>query len=260
MRPEQKAVERSQEQIQANKLFKKITRKAGTTLRDHKMIAEGDRILVGLSGGKDSMILLKVLAERRAAMPFDFHLEAAHVEAPGIGYRIDHSKLEEFCQALNIPLHFREIEPDLEKDPSKTACFICSWNRRKELFTLGRELDCNKLALGHHRMDALETLLMNMIYHGSVSSLPYTLEMFDGRVELIRPLMDLDERLLEEYATLSGLLKVEKSCPHEDRTKRERMAQLIKEIESIHGPGPFNMFKSMDKIFEEYLPGKAKPD
>lgn len=222
------------------------------------MIKEGDHVLVGLSGGKDSMILVKALAERKGAVPFEFSLTAAHIEATGIGYKIDREKLTAFCNNLEIPLHYRTIEPDLEQDPSKTACFICSWHRRKELFALTKELNCNKLALGHHRNDAVETLLMNMIYHGSISSLPYSLEMFEGRVQLIRPLMDLDERMLEEYAGLNNLEKVEKSCPHEDRTRRENIARLIKEVEKLHGKGPYNMFKSMDKIFEEYLPKKEK--
>lgn len=228
----------------------------GTTIRDHSLLAEGDHILVGLSGGKDSMILLESLAERKAAVPFDFRLTAAHVEAAGIGYQIDKDKLSLFCENLNVPLHYKTIEPDLKKDTSKSACFLCSWYRRKELFNLSKELNCNKLALGHHRNDAVETLLLNMIYHGSISSLPYSLNMFEGRLKLIRPLMDLDVRMLEEYAALNDLVKVEKSCPHEDSTQRDRIAQLIKQIEGIHSKGPFNLFKSMDKIFTEYLPGR----
>jgi len=230
----------------------------GTTMRDHKLIKEGDHLLVGLSGGKDSMILLEALVERSRAVPFDFNISAAHIEAIGIGYEINRKRLTSFCEQLGVPLHYRTIEPDFDRDPSKTACFICSWQRRKALFTLSGELNCNKLALGHHRNDAVETLLMNMIYHGSISSLPYSLSMFEGRIQLIRPIMDLDERMLEEYAGLNNLVKVEKSCPHEDRTQREKIAQLLKLVEELHGSGPFNIFKSMDKIFEEYLPVQAK--
>ena len=236
-------MEKSADQLQTEKLFKKICRKIGTTMRDHQMILEGDHLLVGLSGGKDSMILLEALAERLRALPFEFTLTAAHVEAEGIGYEIDKERLTSFCETLGIPLLYRAIRPDLERDPSKTDCFICSWYRRKELFKLTKELGCNKLALGHHRKDALETLLMNMIYHGSISSLPYSLSLFEGRVQLIRPMMDLEESMLKDYARLNNLVHVEKSCPHEDRT-------------NLHGPGPYNMFKSMNKIVEEYLPVK----
>ena len=144
-------MEKNTDKLQSEKLFKKICRKVGTTMRDQSLIVEGDRLLVGLSGGKDSMIMLQVLVERRSVVPFDFVIEAAHVEATGIGYQIDRDKLSAFCQSLDIPLHYHTIEPDLEKDPSKSACFICSWNRRKVLFNL-------------------------------------TGEMFSGRVQLIRPL------------------------------------------------------------------------
>jgi len=244
------------EQLKSEKLLKKICRKMGTTMRDHSLISEGDQVLVGLSGGKDSMILLEALAERKNAVPFEFNLMAAHVEAAGIGYEIDKEGLASFCARLGVPLHHLIIEPDIQKDPSKNICFICSWHRRKALFDLTRKLNCNKLALGHHRNDAIETLLMNMIYHGSISSLPYSLRMFEGRVHLIRPLMDLDERILEEYAGLNSLVKLEKSCPHEDRTRRENIAGLLKHVEELQGNGPYNIFKSMSKIFEEYLPLK----
>ena len=242
------------EQLQSEKLFKKICRKIGTTMRDHHLISEGDHVLVGLSGGKDSMILLEALAERLSAVPFDFSISAAHIEALGIGYEINRDKMSSFCDNLGIPLHYRSIEPDLEKDPSKNACFVCSWHRRKELFNLTRELKCNRLALGHHRNDAVETLLLNMIYHGSISALPYSLKMFEGRIQLIRPMLDLDEGMLDDYAGLNRLVQVEKSCPHEDHTRRESIAQLIRQVEALHGKGPFNIFKSMNKIFEEYLP------
>jgi tRNA 2-thiocytidine biosynthesis protein TtcA len=249
---------KSPEQIQSEKLFKKICRKMGTTMRDHSLISEGDQVLVGLSGGKDSMILLEALAERKNAVPFEFNLIAAHVEAEGIGYRIDRNRLTSFCEDLGVPLLYRFIEPGIQKDTSKSTCFICSWHRRKALFDLTKELNCNKLALGHHRNDAIETLLMNMIYHGSISSLPYSLRMFDGRIHLIRPMMDLDERMLEEYAGLNNLVQVEKSCPHEDRTRREDIATLLRQVEKLHGKGPINIFRSMDKIIEEYLPVQAR--
>lgn len=222
------------------------------------MIGDGDHLLVGLSGGKDSMILLEALAERLRSLPFDFRLSAAHVEATGIGYKIDREQLAAFCEKLEVPLHYRIIEPDLQKDPSKAACFVCSWHRRKVLFDLTRELHCNKLVLGHHRNDAIHTLLMNMIYHGSISSLPYSLKMFEGRIHLIRPLMDMDERILEDYAELNSLVKVEKSCPHEDKTQRENISQLVKQVENLYGKGPFNIFKAMSKICEEYLPVQAR--
>ena len=247
------------EQLQSEKLFKKICRKIGTTMRDHHLISEGDHVLVGLSGGKDSMILLQVLAERKASLPFDFKITAAHISAETVDYQVDLAALRAFCKAIHIDFIEGTINPDIKSDSKKAPCFICSWHRRKALFKLTKQLNCNKLAFGHHRKDALETLLMNMIYHGSISSLPYSLDMFDKRIQLIRPLLDIEEGLLEDYAKSDRLVVVEKTCEYDTQNQRERMAGLLSDIEKIHGKGPFNMFKSMGKVCEEYLPGSQWP-
>lgn len=243
----------------AKKLFKKICRKSGVILRDHEMIKAGDHLLIGLSGGKDSMILAEVMAERRRALPFDFRISAAHIDISNIGYQCDRQELEGFCRELDINFIYKKTDLSIEEDSKKTVCFTCSWLRRKTLFNLARELKCNKLALGHHRYDALETLLLNMIYHGSISSMPYTLSMFDGEMEIIRPLLDMDEKLLAEYADLRKFTFEKKDCPFEPGNNRETVRNLINDIEKIHGKGAYNMFHSMSKIFEEYLPkGKAR--
>ncbi len=238
------------------KLFKKICRKVGVTLRDQKMLEAGDHILIGLSGGKDSMILAEVMAERKRALPFDFKISAAHIDITNIGYESDKQELEHFCKELDIDFIYDPSEITIDPDSKKGICFTCSWNRRKSLFQLTRELKCNKLALGHHRNDAVETLLMNMIYHGSISSMPYTLSMFDGDVILLRPLLDMDENLLEEYASLRAYNFEKADCPHEGKNKRDSIRDLMKQVEKLHGKGAYNMFHSMDKIFEEYLPKK----
>ena len=154
------------------KQFEKISKKVGKAIFEHNMIEEGSRVLVGLSGGKDSLILLEALADRRKHFPFDFSLYAIHVSASQIGYKMDTGYLDEFCKSIGVPLFLEEIEVDLEIDPKKSPCFICSWNRRKRIFEKSKELECNKVALGHHKDDAIQTLLLNMIYHGSYSSLP----------------------------------------------------------------------------------------
>jgi len=240
------------------KLFRKLTRKCGLTLRDHEMLGDGDRVLVGLSGGKDSMILLKILAERKAALPFRFELTAVHVFVRTAGYKLDTVYLREFCSLLDVPLILKEIDVDLKRDPKKTPCFVCSWHRRKVLFDLTREEGYNKLALGHHREDALETCLMNMMFHGSISSLPYKLSMFDGRIALIRPLLDINEKLLAEYAGMTGIVRAEKSCPYENNTRRREVRGILKKMEELYHQAPSNLFRSMGHIYEEYLPVKKE--
>ncbi len=241
----------------SDKLFRKVCRKIGQTVREHRQIVENDRVLVGLSGGKDSMIMLESLANRKKAFPFRFELFVAHIIPSGTGYNVNISYLEQFCESMGLKLISREIYPDLnEKD--KSPCFICSWHRRKALFDLSRELNCNRIAFGHHRDDALQTFLMNMLYHGSISSMPYKLEMFGGRVCLIRPMMDLWESDLAELARFRNYASVEKSCPHEELTKRNYTSEILKNFENDFPGSKRNMFHALNNIYYEYLPNVKK--
>ena len=238
---------------QKEKLFKKLCNKVGKTIMEHKLIKENDHILVGISGGKDSYILLETLTNRKRILPFKFEISAAHVEVKNVDYRINKDYMQEYCKKLNVPLITKNIQLE-KKETNKSMCFICSWNRRKNLFELTKEMRCNKLAFGHHRDDALQTFLMNMIYHGSISSLPYCLEMFEGRVQLIRPLLDLWEKDLAEYAFLSEIVKEEKICPWEENNKRTFAESLLKQIEKHYPKSPINMFHALDNIYPDYLP------
>jgi tRNA(Ile)-lysidine synthase TilS/MesJ len=236
------------------KQFEKISKKVGKAIFEYSMIEKGDRVLVGLSGGKDSMILLEALEDRRKHFPFDFELYAIHVSASNIGYRMDTGYLDEFCRNIGIPLILEEIEVDLGIDPKKSPCFICSWSRRKRIFEKSKELECNKVALGHHRDDAIQTLLLNMIYHGSFSSLPQKLSMFNGRIDLIRPLLFIPEKELTYYASLRTFEKQEKTCPYDHTTRRESVKDLIRQMDKLNRNARRNIFRAMDNIYEEYLP------
>lgn len=240
-----------------DKLFKKICNKVGKTINDQNLIEEGDQILVGISGGKDSYILLETLANRKKALPFSIKLTAVHVEVENVDYIINREYMENFCRKIDIPLIYKNIQLE-KRDNKKSVCFICSWQRRKTIFNLSRELGCNKLAFGHHRDDALQTFLMNMMYHGSISSMPYSLNMFEGRVRLIRPLLDLWEKDLAIYAELNNIAKEEKICPWENKTRRNYAGELLRQIEEHYPKSKINMFHALDNIYEEYLP-KVKP-
>ncbi|MFW5821572.1 MAG: tRNA lysidine(34) synthetase [Bacteroidota bacterium] len=240
-----------------NRLFRKISKKIGQTIREYKQISENDRVLAGLSGGKDSLIMLESLADRKKAFPFNFELFVAHVIPENIGYSVDIDYLTDFCNEMGLKLILRKIQPDIHKT-DKNPCFVCSWNRRKALFELTKELNCNKLAFGHHRDDALQTFLMNMIYHGSISSMPYNLKMFGGRVTLIRPMMDLWEKDLVELAGLRNFTPVEKACPYEDTTRRNYTLEILNKLEKESPQAKRNMFHAMDNIYEEYLPKLKK--
>ena len=248
-------VMRTQEEINREKLFRKLSKKAGKTIMEHQMLAEGDRVLAGLSGGKDSLIMLEILADRIRSLPFSVEITAVHVNVEDIGYKMNTGYLEDFCNRLKIPLLLQSISIDLS-DGCKSPCFICSWNRRKAIFNLTRELGFNKVAFGHHRDDALETFLMNLLYHGSVSSLPYKLSMFGGRVNLIRPLLDLWENDLHGYAQMSDFNGEDKKCPYDNKTKRSYAREMIEQLQDHFPKSKINMFKAMGNIYSEYLPAR----
>lgn len=250
-------MENKNESKKTNKLFKKIAKKTGQTIREYELIEENDRVLVGLSGGKDSMILLKSLVNRKKAFPYKFNLFVAHIKPENLGYEVDLAYLEKFCKDLGLELISRSINPDIN-EKQRSPCFICSWHRRKALFHLSKELNCNKIAFGHHRDDALQTFMMNMMYNGSISSMPYKLKMFDGRVELVRPMMDLWEKDLIELARDMNLISVEKACPHEDQTKRNYTLELLNKMEKDFPGAKRNMFHALDNIYDKYLPEVKK--
>ena len=238
----------------AEALFRKLSRKAGKTIANHSMLKEGDHLLLGLSGGKDSMFLLEALGQIRKSAPFNFSVTAVHVRVSNVMYSYDLPFMQDLCYESGIPLMIREISPDFTLNEKKAPCFVCSWLRRKEIFNLGKELGCNKLAFGHHRDDAIETFIMNLMYHGSISSLPYTLSMFEGRVSLVRPLLDIWENEIREYAALREYPSAEKLCVHDDKTRRAQTRKLIDEMESVYGNSRINLFRALDNFYPEYLP------
>jgi len=243
-----------EEERRKKKQLEKISRKVGKAINEFRLIEEGDRVLVGISGGKDSMILLEALSKRKKHLPFNFELFAIHVSASSIGYKMDTEYLNEFCSNLGVPLYLEEIDVDLSVDSSKTPCFICSWNRRKTIFKKSKDINCNKVALGHHKDDAIQTMLMNLIYHGSISSLPQKLEMFSGRIQLIRPLLMIPENELTYYANMRSFKKHEKSCPYDGSTSRATIKSLIKDLDKLNKNARRNIFRSMDNISPDYLP------
>ncbi len=242
----------------AEKYISAIEREVGKCINRYKLVQENDRILVGLSGGKDSLVLLETLACRRRRIPVYYHIIAAYVHIKGIGYESDTVFLESFCRDLAVPFKVVEVETDLIFSQDKPPCFLCSSQRRKKLFDLAAEENCNKVALGHHMDDAVETLLMNMIFSGSISSMPPALELFSGEISLIRPLLLLGEDKISEYAGIRNFPEQRKTCPWSDESKRTKVKSLIAEIKKWDKNGLSNIFNSMSNIHGEYLPCEIK--
>lgn len=234
-------------------ILKKLEGKVNKTIFNYNLIENGDKIMVGLSGGKDSYSLLNLLISRRKSLPVEFELHACHVMATDMEYHANIDYMQKVCKENNVNFHLKEITVEYNPNDRKPACFICSWKRRKMLFSTTREFNCNKLALGHHLDDAIETLLMNMINHSSISSIPPALSMFNGEIKLIRPLSTCLDSELVQYAKINEFPNEVKKCAYEKDTHRESIRLIIQQMEKINRNARKNIYNSMQNIFTEYI-------
>lgn len=229
-------------------------RKAGKAIFDYRMIEEGDRILVGVSGGKDSLALLEVLALRAKDPKQNYTVLAAHIAVENAAYEVDAEYIQSFCDRLGVELIRRTVAAEVAAGSGKPACFVCSWNRRKALFGIAKEYDCKKLALGHHRDDAIESLLMSMMFNGTIASMPPKLSMFDDTFTLIRPFIYLSNEDTLQYAAFRDFRKQKKNCPYERATNRNAVGEIIRQMEVLSPHIRGNLFAAMKNIQPEYLP------
>jgi len=234
-----------------------ISSRIGRAIADYKLIEDKDRILVAVSGGKDSMTLLKLLSERKKWAPVQYELIAMHVETDFRCGGCLHTKLlTQLFDDLGIKYHFEKIKV-LDKKTRKTSCFWCSWNRRKALFLAADKYGCNKIAMGHHKDDIIETLLLNIFYQGEFAAMNPRQELFEGKLTIIRPLCYVEEDAMRKFAKESGFPKQVCKCPNSDTSKRRMVKRLIAGIEKDCPNIKTNLFNSMSRVNLEYSQVKA---
>jgi len=233
----------------------KIRTKIGKTIDRYQLVKEGDKILIGLSGGKDSLILLENLAWRKKVKQENFEIIAVYIDILNIPYEANINYLKDFCTKWDVEFIHKKLQDDVDLQKSdKNPCFVCSWDRRKHLFKIAEELKCNKLALGHHLDDAIETLMMNMMYQANISSIPPILKMFDGDLFAIRPLIETKESMLLKYAKIQEYQTMIKTCPFEKVSSRQFVKEILQEMEDKYDKAKNNIYHSMSNINKEYLP------
>lgn len=211
-----------------------IRRLFGHTCKRFGLLTDGDRVLVGLSGGKDSLALLQLLAERSRVWVPRFTVEACYVRMQNIPYQSDEAWLRDFCEGLGVPLNVATTAFDPTTDHRHTPCFLCSWQRRKQLFETAKRLGCNKIALGHHLDDVMQTAILNLTYQGSFGSMLPALKMDKFEMTIIRPLCRIRERELQVWAEAHGYLKQPHTCPYEHDSRRTDARRIIKELEAMN--------------------------
>ena len=261
------------EEIALAKLRTRLTKRFHKACADYGLIADGDHILIGLSGGKDSLALVEFLGKRAQVYVPRFQVTAVHVRVQERDYHSDLSYLEDFCARVRVPFVVRDTEIGEEargdeakgerrevkgkETKEKHPCFLCSWYRRKALFDVAQELGCNKIALGHHKDDLVETLLMNLIFQGSVATIPPLLQMDKMPIQMIRPLCLIEEKDIQQYANLSGYEKQVKLCPLEKVSNRAEVKQLLAQLEALNPNVRDSIWGAMENIKSDYLPKKV---
>lgn len=244
------------EKREFNKLQKRLRRHVGQAIADFNMIQEGDKVMVCLSGGKDSYTMLDILMNLQKSAPVNFELVAVNLDQKQPGF--PEHVLPEYLATLDVEYHILERDTYSivqEKVPEgKTTCALCSRLRRGSLYGFAEEIGATKIALGHHRDDMLETLFLNMFYGGTMKSMPPKLLSDDGKNIVIRPLAYCPEKDIAEFAELKQFPIIPCNlCGSQDGLQRQVIKEMLQGWEKQH-PGRLEiMFRAMQNVAPSQL-------
>ncbi|MFO7963626.1 MAG: ATP-binding protein [Desulfobacterales bacterium] len=234
--------------------YNTINKAMGRALHRYRMISDGNRILVAVSGGSDSLGLLWMLHERRLRIPVTYELFPVYID---LGFDDAFGRrLADFCESAIMPLRvektdFGRIAHSTEN--RENPCFLCSWLRRKRLFEIADQLACNKLAFGHNRDDIIETLFMNMCYTGEISTMVPSQSFFEGKFTVIRPLAFVDEDVIRRFAEEQGFFDLPNPCPSARQSKRSEIKRLLSDLYKSNKKIKGNIFRSLSRVKMDYM-------
>ena len=228
-----------------------ISKRVGRAIMDYQMLADGDKVAVAVSGGKDSLTLLRVLNDRRNFVPIKYEILAVHID---LGYPRSYAKvLEKYFKAIGVKYHIEKVDTLKKTQKKDINCFWCSWNRRKALFKVADRFGCAKVALGHHKDDIVETILLNLFFNGEISSMSPRQELFKGKIVIIRPLVYVEEEMIKRFAKAARFPEQTCVCPNSITSNRTRITRIIKELERVCPGIKTNIFRSIQRVKKDYL-------
>lgn len=227
---------------------------------DFGMIDRGDRVLVGVSGGADSFVLLDLLLSPMVFVP-PFSVSAVHVDMGFRGSNEDRNAIESYLKYRSVPytIHETDYGPLAHSEVNrKNPCFLCTRLRRKKIFETAAEMGCNKIALAHHRDDIIETLLINLFYGREISTMVPVQSIFGGRFNIVRPLAYISEELVKKYAREKGFPVIPDRCPSSSTSRRYYVKKLLSRLEEENREIRHNIWTAMYHVKPDYLLKKGK--
>ena len=244
------------EKTELNKLQKRLRRSMGQAIADFNMIEDGDKIMVCLSGGKDSYTMLDILRNLQASAPIKFEIVAVNLDQKQPGFPED--VLPEYLTSIGVDFHILEkdtysIVKELVPE-GKTTCGLCSRLRRGSLYGFADEIGATKIALGHHRDDILETLFLNMFFGGKLKSMPPKLRSDDGRHMVIRPLAYCKERDIEKFSTLKKYPIIPCNlCGSQENLQRQVIKEMLNKWDKEYPGRTDTLFTSLQNVVPSHL-------
>jgi len=246
--------------FESDKLAKRLRRLAGQAIADFSMIEAGDKVMVCLSGGKDSYAMLDLLMRLREKAPVPFELVAVNLDQrhPGFPEHV----LPEYLTSIGVPFHI-EVQDTYSTvkrviPEGKTMCSLCSRLRRGVLYRVAGELGATKIALGHHRDDVLETFFLNLFFAGQLKAMPPKLCSDDGKHVVIRPLAYVEESDLEAYAELRQFPIIPCDlCGSQEQLQRKQVKAMLREWERRHPGRVDTIFNALTRVTPSHLLDRA---
>jgi len=240
-------------------LLERFARQAGRGIHRFHMIVPGDKVLIGVSGGKDSLALSLALVERKKWVPVDYELFAMQIEWREYPLSEEEkAAVDRFYAELGIP--FRRVlasmcPPSFKK---KFSCYTCSRNRKRLLFDEAARIGATRIALGHHLDDIARTTLMNLFFRGEFSTMMPVQEFFGGKLSIIRPLCEVREAEVNRLATRLSLPILESRCPNATKNQRLLMKEILRQASRVDRHATTNVYGAAWRINRKYLPEQAE--
>lgn len=238
----------------AFRLPARLNKKIGQAMHQHDMFADGDRVMLAVSGGVDSLVLAAVMSLWQKKAPIGLTLLAHHIDH-GFWLNDEHSKSPEQAIGLQLLRFGLQLEVAREWDlkEAERTCFRCSRNRRSQLFDRARQLRCNKIAFGHHKDDLIETFFLNALYSGNISTMVPNQQLFEGNLSIVRPLAYIEKNDVLELAHLLRLEPVKNLCPLAEDTRREKVRTVLEALFADEPAAKESVFAALGNVRRDYL-------